>query len=333
MKAKLHLLAALAAVIGTTLATAEDERRPEPPPQLRQRQPDAPRSPDRPAPLLSPAAFLGIATSPVPPVLTAQLGLPDGFGLVVDEVLPDSPADKGGVKRFDVLRQFNDQNLVDPNQLATLVRAQAKDTEVSLTLLRKGQEQKVTVKIAERPMPVRMKFPAPVGEIREQIERLKDGAGDKARKLQEQTRDFEKRMREYQERLMKWRDNPGAEMPKPPEFHPSVEPAEIRREVRPDQAAQGRRIESRSSTTDSTANAKVMMKDDSGEIEVSSTDGRRHLIAKNAAGETLFDGPIDTPEQLEALPEDLRKKVETIEVRTKVETTAPLRPAARREVE
>ena len=311
MKPKLHLLTALAA-LGGTLATAEDERRP-----------DATRSPDQPARMTRPAAFLGVATSPVPPALAAQLGLPEGFGLVVDEVLPDSPAGQAGVQRFDVLRLFNDQQLVDPGQLATLVRGLGKDADVTLTLLRKGREQKLSMKIVESPRPARRPFPGPTGEMKEHLERLKEGVGDRTRRLQEQARDFEKRLREYQERLKNWQDKPGAEMPKPPEFHPSAEPEDIPREVRPS-----------GSVTSSTASAKVLMKDDSGEIEVTSTDGRRHLLAKNAKGETIFDGPIDTPEQLKALPEDLRKKVEAIEVRTKVETTAPLRPlrpAARRE--
>ena len=324
MKTKLRLLTAVTAALGTTLAVAQDERRPEPQPQLRA--PDAPRGPERLARMMRPAAFLGVAASPVPPVLAAQLGLPEGFGLVVDEVMPDSPAGQAGVQRFDVLRLFNDQQLTDPGQLAALVRAQGRDADVTLTLLRKGQEQKLNMKIAERPMPVRMPLPGPMNEMKEQFDRFKDGVGDKARKLDEQVRDFEKRIREYQERIKNWRGSPGEEMPKPPEFHPSPEPADIPREGRPAGPAQERRIESRSNATDSRASAKVVMKDDSGEIEVTSTDGRRHLVAKNAKGESVFDGPIDTPEQIKALPEDIRKKVESVDVRTKVEATSPLRP-------
>lgn len=320
MKTKLRLLTAVTAALAAPLAIAEDERRPEPQPQLRA--PDSPRGSERPARMMRPAAFLGVATSPVPPVLAAQLGLPEGFGLVVDEVMPDSPAGQAGVQRFDVLRLFNDQQLTDPGQLATLVRAQAKDTDVTLTVLRKGQEQKLSMKIVERPMPVRMPFPGPSGEMKEQLGRLKDGIGDGVRRLQEQAGDYEKRIREYQERLKNWRGGPGAEMPKPPEFHPSVEPAENR----PGRGAQDRAPETERTVTRNTASAKALMKDDSGEIEVTSTDGRRHLIAKNAKGETVFDGPIDTPEQIKALPEDIRKKIERIEVRTHAEATAPPRP-------
>ena len=337
MKAKLHVLTAAAVALGATLATAQDERKPESPPPIRERQPEARREPEgerpgvRRAQPSRPAAFLGVATSPVSPALAAQLGLPAGFGLVVDEVMPDSPAGKAGVQRFDVLRLFNDQQLTDPRQLAALVRAQGSETDVTLTLLRKGQEQWVGMKIAERPMPERVPFPRPAGEVRERIERMQDGVGDKLRRMQEQARDFEWRLREYQERLKNWRGAPGTEIPKPPEFHPSDEAADRLREDRPSAPAKERRIESRSSSTDGTANAKVVMKDESGWIEVTSTDGRRHLVAKNAKGEVIFDGPIDTPEQIRALPEDLRKKVERIEVRTKVEATEPSRPQRRAE--
>src|SRR6185437_849659 len=39
-----------------------------------------------------PVTFLGVETSEVPSVLCDQLGLPKGFGLVVDYVAPDGPA-------------------------------------------------------------------------------------------------------------------------------------------------------------------------------------------------------------------------------------------------
>ena len=335
MKTKLHTLTAIAAALGTTLATAQDERKPEPPPPIRDRQPEAQRRPDGERPVARferparPAALLGVATSPVAPALAAQLGLPEGFGLVVDEVMPDSPAGKAGVQRFDVLLRFNDQQLTDAGQLAALVRAQGRDADVTLTLLRKGQEQKLNMRLAERPTPERVPAPGPSGETRQRNERVPDALSERARRMQEQARDFEKRLREYQERLKNWRGGPGEEIPKPPEFHPAPEPESPRREGGRGEPAQERRVESRS-----TANAKVVMKDDSGEIEITATDGRRHLIAKNAKGEVVFDGPIDTREQISALPEDIRKKVESVEVRTKVdgaESPRPPRPAGRPE--
>ncbi len=289
-------------------------------------------------------AFLGVATSPVPPAMAAQLGLPEGFGLVVDQVAPDSPAGKAGVQRFDVLRRFNDQLLTDPGQLAALVHAQGRGAEVSLTLLRKGEEKRVGVELSERATPERRPLSPRDGAVQERMERAKAELGDNARRMQEKAREFAQRLREYQDRLQKWRANPEGELPKMPELHPSDRGAESPREARPDGGARGdrrpdgeggeRRIESRSSVSVGSANAKVVMKDESGEIEVTERDGRRHLIAKNAKGETVFDGPIDTREQMRALPEDLRRKVESVRVQTNVESSpAPARRPAESERE
>ena len=68
-----------------------------------------------------PVTFLGVETSSVPRVVSEQLGLPKGFGLVVDYVVPDGPAAAAGVQQNDIIKMFNDQILMDPDQLAKLV--------------------------------------------------------------------------------------------------------------------------------------------------------------------------------------------------------------------
>ena len=82
-----------------------------------------------------------------------------------------------------------------------------------------------------------------------------------------------------------------------------------------------------------------MMKDTDGEIEVTMRDGQRSLTAKNAAGETVFTGPIDTPEQRAAVPEPFRKKLNAIEAQQRdfneraPATGAGIRPSGEREVQ
>jgi S1-C subfamily serine protease len=48
-----------------------------------------------------PVTFLGVETSEVPNVVSEQLGLAKGFGLVVDYVVPYSPAAAAGVQQND----------------------------------------------------------------------------------------------------------------------------------------------------------------------------------------------------------------------------------------
>src|SRR5213079_215143 len=97
-----------------------------------------------------PITWLGVETSSIPRVVSEQLGLQRGFGLVVDYVVPDGPAAAAGVQTNDILKMFNDQILMDPDQLSKLVRSQAEGTNVTLTILRKNAEQKVTVKLGKK---------------------------------------------------------------------------------------------------------------------------------------------------------------------------------------
>ena len=282
MKTKLHLLIALAVTLTASPAFAQKGGGGGAP-QLEKKSHSDFTLPGTPSPVRL-TAFLGVATSPVPPVLAAQLGLPEGFGLVVDEVLPDSPAVLAGVQQFDVLRLFNDQQLTEPSQLATLVRAAGKEASVALTLLRKGQEQKLSLKLTERPMPeTTLTRPGSFGGM------MSGGNG------------------------LAWAGSSGgggSVISGAPPVFPTL---------RLGGAAQVQVLEPNGTVTYNTANAKWLMKDDTGEVEVSSSNGQRQLIAKNAKGEIVFNGPIDTPEQLKALPEDVRKKIEVMEVRTKLD--------------
>jgi len=95
-------------------------------------------------PTRGPVTFLGLHVTPVDPTVTAQLGLPEGMGLAVRFVVPDSPADKAGLRRHDILRKLEDQLLIHPMQLQVLVRNYEAGEKVSLTLLRAGREETMT---------------------------------------------------------------------------------------------------------------------------------------------------------------------------------------------
>ena len=96
------------------------------------------------------AAFLGVVTSPATAVLGQQLKLPKGIGLVVDFVEPGSPAATAGVRTYDILHKLNDQLLVNPQQLAVLVRTFKGGDDVSLTVLREGEPIELRAKLAEK---------------------------------------------------------------------------------------------------------------------------------------------------------------------------------------
>src|SRR5205814_3872563 len=100
-----------------------------------------------------PAIFLGVETSQVPTVVSEQLGLSKGLGLVVEYVVPNSPAAAAGIQQNDILKMLNDQILIEPSQLRKLLQTFSDGTDITLTILRKGQEQKITVKLTKKEVP------------------------------------------------------------------------------------------------------------------------------------------------------------------------------------
>jgi len=90
---------------------------------------------------------LGLRLVRASEVLRQQLALARGAGLVVEEVIEGSVADKAGFKRYDVLVLLDDQMLLLPEQLAALLEASDSGTAPECTLLRGGV--KVTIPLAQ----------------------------------------------------------------------------------------------------------------------------------------------------------------------------------------
>ena len=101
-----------------------------------------------------PQYWIGILGGPVPEMLQAQLDLPQDHGVLVREVVPGSPAEKAGLKNFDIVVQANGADLADITQLSELVKSQgASGGKISLDVLRRGQHQTLDVTPESRPEP------------------------------------------------------------------------------------------------------------------------------------------------------------------------------------
>jgi len=98
--------------------------------------------------------FLGVLSVRAPEELAAQLGLAAGFGLMVEAILPGSPAEKAGLKRHDVLLAFDDQELVNPEQLLALVRRSQKGQKVELTVMSQAVRKEVSVELDAGPVEI-----------------------------------------------------------------------------------------------------------------------------------------------------------------------------------
>jgi serine protease Do len=79
-----------------------------------------------------------------------SLGLPDDRGAVVRQVQPDTPADKAGLKTYDVIRKVNGEEISNASELVRKISAFSPGTTVTLEIWRDRQQISVDVNLTER---------------------------------------------------------------------------------------------------------------------------------------------------------------------------------------
>lgn len=95
--------------------------------------------------------WIGIYIQPITPELAQQFRLHDEQGVLVGDVVEDSPAEKAGIQRGDVILEFNGRKVEDPRSLRNMVAAMNPNDEATLKLFREGGEKTVRVEISELP--------------------------------------------------------------------------------------------------------------------------------------------------------------------------------------
>ncbi len=90
--------------------------------------------------------FLGVTSDTVTADVAEQLGLPrETRGVVVTDLDPDSPAEKAGLKRTDVIVALDGHPVTSWEELRLLVAQVVPDTKVKLKVFRDGRERTVEV--------------------------------------------------------------------------------------------------------------------------------------------------------------------------------------------
>ena len=241
-----------------------------------------------------PMTFLGVETSQVPSVVSEQLGLPKGFGLVVDYVVPDSPSAAAGIQQNDILKMLNDQILIEPSQLRKLLQNFSEGTGVTLTILRKGQEQKITVKLTKKEVPQRHSW-IPGGKSGPRWDF--DDVGDPGEQMQDLKEQLQEQLGGAQHGVIR---------------EAVMKAREAARRAREDAGRAAREIRILSSdhgalraTKIDIGKAQIVFSDDKGEMKVETVDGKKLLTAKDPRSTLLFSGPVETKGDLDKIPAEV----------------------------
>jgi serine protease Do len=93
--------------------------------------------------------WLGVQIQPVTAGIAEGLGLKKAQGALVDEVKPDTPAAKAGLKSGDVITAVNGTSVKDARELTRKIGAATPKSSVKIDILRNGQAKSLDVVLGQ----------------------------------------------------------------------------------------------------------------------------------------------------------------------------------------
>jgi len=94
-------------------------------------------------------AYLGIHPEDLTPALARAFGVSASNGVLVGDVLPDTPASKAGLKKGDVILKLNGEPVNSQNDLTLRISQSPVGSNVNVQYLRDGRTGNVDVKLAQ----------------------------------------------------------------------------------------------------------------------------------------------------------------------------------------
>ncbi len=146
---------------------------------------------------------LGVRVESLSADLGSYFGVKDGKGVLVLEVLKDTPAERAGLKAGDVITKVGDGAVYDADDLVKALRGEAK--KVTLAVLHKGVSRTVESELSEPQGALRIRRDGPLGmkdgDVRVHVfggpERGPEGGADVRREIEQLRREI----RELRDRL------------------------------------------------------------------------------------------------------------------------------------
>ena len=253
----------------------------------RETEPGEPRKAEAPEKI----AYLGVSGEPIGEALKLHLELKKG--LILATVDPTSPAGLSGLMEHDILLAVDETELTDQTSLRAAILTHQPGDLVNLKLVRRGkkieQELALGAAPADRSVPPMALLPDRATEMNKL---LGPGFGLKLGGLD--SSDIEKEMMDRLRQAL----GGGA----------------------PDALGQGRpQLRFQIPGDDQQPNGafrsfgSVSLQDEEGSVQMKTKGGKSTVVVRDRAGKVLYEGPFNTEEDKEAVPEELRERVERLD--------------------
>jgi len=95
--------------------------------------------------------WLGVSIQKITPELSKQFNMKEDAGVLVSDAVENSPAEKAGIKRGDIIIEYDGKRTDEPYQLRNMVANALPGAKHVLTILREGKRESVQVVIGDVP--------------------------------------------------------------------------------------------------------------------------------------------------------------------------------------
>jgi len=243
--------------------------------------------------------YLGVGGSQVPDLLGEHLKLQPGHGVVVRALDPAGPAAKAGLTQNDVITKVNGKMVGSQEGLAQVVSSLKPGDEVDVDYIHQGEEK--TAKIALGNAPASR---AIAGNDMKPLERLMlDGMPqDQAQRIHDA---IQQNLRAFEE------DN--GEEGLPGQMFGDAMRKRMLQMMQGMEELQAAPQEQGGINMKSSGTIRMLNADGSG-VEIMSENGGKQVRVLGRDGKVEWEGPYDTPQDREAVPKDVRDRIDNLNI-------------------
>ena len=266
--------------------------------------------------------FIGVVTAALPEMVGDHLNLKAGTGVIVRTVSPDSPAEKSGIKVNDVILNINETAVNDPEGFRAEIRSHKTGDKLKLKTIQKGKPKDLEVTLGERPANAFADV-QDAEQLRDVIQLNLGGLlGGALGGIQGQDGAGGLEIIHQQIRPLlggalggiQGQDGAGGLEIIPQQLELGDERLKMLRKQLRDAMEAGPKNEPEPGNIQLQQQIITRMMDREGSIEFKSVGKNSEVTVRDKANEIVWSGPWDTPQDKAAAPDDIRERIERLNI-------------------
>ncbi len=94
--------------------------------------------------------YIGIDMTPLTPEIASAAGIRPADGIAIKSVVPDSPAEKAGLRNGDVVVKYQGRPVDQVYRMRTAIALTPPNSDVSIEVIRDGKPEKLQIRVGDR---------------------------------------------------------------------------------------------------------------------------------------------------------------------------------------